>query len=76
MQESVIPRAMAAARSTASSLGLTADEAIILHDSNRLTLRLLPCDVLAQVAPVARQVAQFELDLAALHRLRMSGGCS
>ncbi len=66
MQESVIPRAMAAARSTASSLGLTADEAIILHDSNRLTLRLLPCDVLAQVAPVARQVAQFELDLAAL----------
>ncbi len=66
MQESVIPRAMAAARSTASSLGLTADEAIILHDSNRLTLRLLPGDVLAQVAPVARQVAQFELDLAAL----------
>ena len=66
MQESVIPRAMAAARSTASSLGLTADEAIVVHDSNRLTLRLLPCDVLAQVAPVARQVAQFELDLAAL----------
>ena len=72
MQESVVPRAMAAARSTASSLGLTADEAIVLHDSNRLTLRLLPCDVLAQVAPVAHQVAQFELDLAAL---LLDSGC-
>ncbi|MET0861650.1 MAG: aminoglycoside phosphotransferase family protein [Microbacterium sp.] len=37
----------------------------MLHDSNKLTLRLLPCDVLARVAPVvAHQVAQFELKLA------------
>ena len=49
---------------TASALGLTADEAIILHDSNRLAVRLLPCDVLARVAPAAHQVAQFEIDLA------------
>jgi aminoglycoside phosphotransferase (APT) family kinase protein len=55
---------VAAAKSTASSLGLTADEAIVLHDSNKLTLRLLPCDVLARVAPVAHQDAQFEIDLA------------
>ena len=64
MQGSAVPRAVAAAKSIASSLGLTADEAIVLHDSNRLTLRLLPCDVLARVAPVAQQVAQFELTLA------------
>ena len=64
MQWSAVPRAVAAAKSTASSLGLTADEAIVLHDSNRLTLRLLPCDVLARVAPVAHQAAQFELKLA------------
>ena len=64
MQGSAVPRAVAAAKSTASSLGLTADEAIVLHDSNKLTLRLLPCDVLARVAPVAHQVAQFELELA------------
>jgi Ser/Thr protein kinase RdoA (MazF antagonist) len=57
-------RAVAAALSTASSLGLPAGDAVVLHDSNRLTLRLLPCDVLARVAPVARQVAQFEVDLA------------
>jgi aminoglycoside phosphotransferase (APT) family kinase protein len=64
MQGSAVPRAVAAAKSTASSLGLTADEAIVLHDSDKLTLRLLPCDVLARVAPVAHQVAQFELKLA------------
>jgi len=49
---------------TASSLDLTVDDAILLHDSNKLTLRLLPCDVLARVAPVAHQVAQFEIELA------------
>jgi aminoglycoside phosphotransferase (APT) family kinase protein len=64
MQVSEVPRAVAAARSTASSLGLTVDDAIVLHDSNKLTLRLLPCDVLARVAPVADQVAQFEIELA------------
>jgi hypothetical protein len=64
MQGSEVPRAVAVAKSTASSLGLRVDEAIVLHDSNKLTLRLLPCDVLARVAPVAAQVAQFELRLA------------
>jgi hypothetical protein len=62
---------MAAAMSTASSLDLTVDDAIVLHDSNKLTLRLLPCDVLARVAPVAHQVSQFEIELA--RRLAGSG---
>jgi aminoglycoside phosphotransferase (APT) family kinase protein len=64
MQASVVPHAVAAAVSTASSLGLTVDDAIVLHDSNKLTVRLLPCDVLARVAPAAHQVAQFEIELA------------
>src|SRR3954451_21666279 len=71
MQASEIPRAIAAARWTASTLGLTVDDATILQDSNRLTLRRLPCDVLALVAPVARQVPQFEVELA--QRLAKSG---
>jgi hypothetical protein len=71
MQTSEVRRAVAAAISTASSLGLTADDAIVLQDSNKLTLRLLPCDVLARVAPVAQQVAQFEVELA--QRLAASG---
>jgi phosphotransferase family enzyme len=77
MQASEVPRAIAAAMSTASSLDLRVDDAIVLHDSNRLTLRLLPCDVLARVARVARvapgahQGATFEVELA--QRLAESG---
>jgi aminoglycoside phosphotransferase (APT) family kinase protein len=71
MQASAVPRAVAAAMSITSSLGLTADEAIVLHNSNKLTLRVLPCDVLARVAPVAHQAAQFEVELA--QRLLESG---
>jgi aminoglycoside phosphotransferase (APT) family kinase protein len=71
MQASEVPRAVAAAMSTASSLGLTVGEATVLQNSNKLTLRLLPCDVLARVAPAAHQVAQFELQLA--QRLAESG---
>jgi len=64
-----IPRAVAAARSASSALGLRADEAIVLHASNRLALRLLPADVLARVASAAHQATQFEVDLA----LRLAG---
>ncbi|SES48518.1 Phosphotransferase enzyme family protein [Streptomyces sp. yr375] len=71
MQASEVRRAVAAAMWTASSLGLAADDAIVLHDSNKLTLRLLPCEVLARVAPTADQVARFEVDLA--QRLSASG---
>lgn len=71
MQASEVPRAVAAAMSIASSLGLTVDDAVVLNDSNKLTLRLLPCDVLARVAPVAHQVAEFEVELA--QRLTESG---
>ncbi|TDB73290.1 phosphotransferase enzyme family protein [Micromonospora sp. KC721] len=64
MQASEFQRAVAAARSIAASVGLTADDAVVLQDSNKLTLRLLPCDVLARVAPAADQVAQTEIELA------------
>ncbi|MFE5191550.1 phosphotransferase enzyme family protein [Streptomyces sp. NPDC056628] len=64
-------RATAAALTVVSSLGLPADDAVVLHDSNKLTLRLLPCDLLARVAPVTDQVARFEIDLA--RRLAGSG---
>jgi aminoglycoside phosphotransferase (APT) family kinase protein len=71
MQVSELRRATAAAMSIASSLGLAVDDAIVLQDSNKLSVRLLPCDVLARVAPVAHQVSQFELDLA--QRLAAAG---
>jgi hypothetical protein len=64
MQASEVRRAVAAAMSIASSLDLPVDDATVLHDSNKLTLRLLPCDVVARVAPVAHHIAQFEIELA------------
>ena len=64
MQPSEIQRALAAAMSIASALGLPADDVIVLHNSNKLTVRLLPWDIVARVAPVAHQVAQFEVELA------------
>jgi aminoglycoside phosphotransferase (APT) family kinase protein len=64
MRPSEIQRALAAAVPIASALGLPADDAIVLHDSNKLTVRLLPSDVVARVAPVAHQVARLEIELA------------
>ena len=64
MQPPERQRALAAAISVASALDLIAGDAIVVHDSNRLAVRLLPCDVLARVAPAAHQAAQFEVELA------------
>src|ERR1700733_3524833 len=50
--------------SIALALDLTVDDAVVLQNSNELAVRLLPCDVLARVAPLAQQVALFELELA------------
>jgi uncharacterized protein (DUF2384 family) len=63
MEASEVPRAVAAAVSIASALDLTVDDAIVLHDSNKLAVRLLPCDVLARVAHVAHQVAALAASL-------------
>jgi len=64
MKASEAARAVAAGVSTVAALNLRVDDTVVLHDSNKLTLRLLPCDVLARVAPAAHQVAQFEVELA------------
>ena len=50
--------------SIVSALGLPVDDVIVLHDSNALTARLLPCDIVARVAPLAHQAAQFEIEVA------------
>jgi hypothetical protein len=64
MEMSDITRAIAAATSLATSLDLPADDAIVLHNSNKLALRLTPCDVLARVAHVGQEVAELEVELA------------
>jgi hypothetical protein len=59
-----ITRARDAAVSTASDLDLTVHDALVLHDSDKLTLRLLPCDVVVRIAHVGHEVARFEVELA------------
>src|SRR5262245_57650511 len=59
-----VPRAIAAATAAASALGLAVDKAVVLHASNRVALRLLPCDVVARVAIADHGAARFEVDLA------------
>jgi len=65
MHTSQIQPAVDAAVSTASALDLSVDDAVVLHDSNRLALRLRPCDVLARVARREGQGgAEFEVEVA------------
>jgi hypothetical protein len=68
MKASDVPRAVAAGMAAGSALHLRVDDAVVLHASNRLAVRLLPCDVLARIAPVAHHAgAAFEVEVA--HRL-------
>ena len=52
MQAAEARRAVAAATSIISGLDLAVDDAIVLHDSNRLVVRLMPCDIVARVTPM------------------------
>jgi aminoglycoside phosphotransferase (APT) family kinase protein len=64
METSEVTRAIAAATSVAASLGLPAEDAVVIQNSNKLALRLTPCDVLARVTHVGQDVAQLELERA------------
>jgi Phosphotransferase enzyme family len=64
MEASEVSRAVAAAMSVAEGLGLPAVQVSVLHNSNKLAVRLLPCDVFARVAPAGHGLAQFETGLA------------
>ena len=64
MEAELVSRAMAAATSLAEALGLRVDDAVVIHNSNKLALRLLPCDVFARVAPLGQEVSAFEVELA------------
>ena len=64
MEPSEVQRAIEAAKSTASALGLSAGDGVVVHNSNRIAVRLTPCDVLARVAPLAYQAgAEFEVEV-------------
>ena len=65
MEPTEVQRAIEAGRSAASTLGLRVEAAVVVHNSNRIAVRLTPCDVLARVAPLSDQTgAEFEIEVA------------
>lgn len=65
MEPSQVRRAIEAGAATASALGLHVDDAVVVHNSDRIALRLIPCDVLARVAPSAHRAgSEFEVEVA------------
>ena len=68
MQAAEARRAVAAAMSTASVLDLTVDDAVVLNDSNRLVVRLMPCDIVARVTPMTH-FASAEREVELVRRL-------
>lgn len=72
MEPSELGRAVAAGRATAAELGLRVDDAVVVNDSDRVVLRLLPCDVLVRVAP-PRLLADSEIEVEAARLLADAG---
>ncbi|QNP68049.1 phosphotransferase [Streptomyces roseirectus] len=68
MEPSKLRRAVEAGQATASELGLQVDDVVVIHNSDRVALRLAPCDVLARVAPLG-QLADSEFEVAVARRL-------
>jgi hypothetical protein len=73
MDPSQVQAAVGAAKSVASALGLRAEDALLLHNSNRIAVRFLPCDVLARVGPARTHGADFGFELEVSRRLAASG---
>lgn len=68
MEPLQLRRAVEAGRATAAELGLRVDHVSVIHDSDRVALRLEPCGVLARVAPLA-QLGEAEFEVEVAHRL-------
>jgi Ser/Thr protein kinase RdoA (MazF antagonist) len=64
VQAQLVSRAIAAATSIVGARDLPVDNAVVLHNSNKLALRLLPCGVFGRVALIGEEVAALEVDLA------------
>ena len=66
-----VARAITASTALGSELGLAVDDVMVVCNSNKLALRLLPCDVFARVAFSGREAFQLEIEVA--RRLTESG---
>lgn len=66
METSEITRAVAATTALASKLSLAVGDARVVCNSNKLALRLLPCDVFARVAFAGHEAFASEIEIARL----------
>lgn len=65
MESSLVLRAVEAARSTARELGLQVDDAVVVYNSDRIAVRLIPCDVLVRIGLQGWEDSfQFEAEVA------------
>ncbi|MCX4904484.1 phosphotransferase [Streptomyces sp. NBC_00878] len=65
MEPLELRRAVEAGRATALELGLEVDDVVVVQNSDRVALRLVPCEVLARVAPSGHLVgSEFEVEVA------------
>ena len=65
MEPNEARRAVEAAIATASELGLHTSDAVVIYNSSRMVVRLMPCDVLARIGPSAHEAGnQVEVDVA------------
>lgn len=63
MQASDVERAVGATIEVASGVGLAVADATVLQNSNKLALRLLPCDVFARVAFAGSENFEAEVEI-------------
>lgn len=73
MEATELRRAIEAASTTTAALGLQVDEAVVLNNSDRVVLRLIPGDVLVRIGPLAHR-AGFEFEVEVARRLTEVGG--
>jgi aminoglycoside phosphotransferase (APT) family kinase protein len=67
VERALLPLAIQAAISRASALGLSVEDAVLVHNSNRIAVRLLPCNVLARIASERDRLgAHLEVEIARL----------
>jgi Phosphotransferase enzyme family len=71
MHATEVERAITATTALSAELGLVVNEARVVCNSNKLGLRLLPCDVFARVAFAGHEAFQFEIEIA--QRLNENG---
>lgn len=66
MQAAEAQRAVRAAMSAAAGLELAVEDAVVLNNSNRVVVRLLPCGIVARVSPIGWFSAAREVELVEL----------